>query len=179
MRADWAVVLAAWALLLAATTLPTGATLYADAVALGSVRTSVRNVAPGDRSAIVSYATRAPDAAAIGPTVRRELDQLVGAGGGGDVWQLASLGPFGFAGDDPATAKQASFTTIGPVVVPEPDLLAAAGQSRISFEWRAIPDVDRLTAESIGPLGDAAAALPTDLHAVLPAGLATTVAPSS
>jgi FtsX-like permease family protein len=266
MRADWVVVLAAWTLLLAATTLLTGATLYADAVALGSVRTSVRSAAPADRSAVVSYATRAPDSAAIEPNIGRELDHLVAAGGGGDVWQLASLGPFGFGGDDAATAKrvtslatrpeveshatlasgswatpganprqatlsvgaaealglragdhlslvdrvqglppadvvitgiwkpdptdpywldsaldlsgtlsQASFTTIGPVVVPEADLLAAAGQARISFEWRAIPDVDRLTADSIGPLSDAAAALPTRLHAVLPAGLATTV----
>jgi len=266
MRADWAVVLAAWALLLAATTLLTGATLYADAVALGSVRTSVRNVAPADRSAVVSYATRAADAARIGPNVQREVDRLVAAGGGGDVWQIASLGPYGFGGDDPATAKrvtslatrpeieshatlasgawakpgatpreatlsvgaakalgvqagdhlslvdrvqglapadvvitgtwkpdpadaywldsaldltgsltQASFTTIGPVVVPEADLLAAADQSRIAFEWRAIPEVDRLTADSIGPLSDAATALPTRLQAVLPPGLATTV----
>ena len=60
-------------------------------------------------------------------------------------------------------------------MVPEEDLLAAAGQSRISIEWRAIPDVDRLTADSIGPLSDAAAALPTRLHAVVPAGLAITV----
>ena len=266
MRADWAVVAAAWALLLAATTLLTGATLYADAVALGSVRTSVRNVAPTDRSAVVSYAASIADAAAIGPKVRTELDQLVAAGGGGAVWQLDSLGPFGFAGDNSATATrvtalatrpsieahaslasgrwavpgaqpreatlsvgaaqalgvkagdrltlvdrvqglapaevvitgtwkpdpadpywlgsgldltgtltQASFTTIGPIVVPEEDLLAAAGQSRISIEWRAIPDVDRLTADSIGPLSDAAAALPTRLHAVVPAGLAITV----
>ena len=43
MRADWAVVVAAWALLLAATTLLTAGTLYADAVALGGLRTSVRN----------------------------------------------------------------------------------------------------------------------------------------
>jgi hypothetical protein len=266
MRADWAVVLAAWALLLGATTLLTGATLYADAVALGSVRTSVRNVAPVDRSALVSYATRAPDAAAIDPQVRLELDQLVNAGGGGDVSEFARLGPFGFAGEDPATAKrvtsiatrpaieshavlasgswakpgatpreatisvgaaqalgmhagdrlslvdrvqalvpvevvitgiwrpdpadsywlgasldltgtltQASFTTIGPIVVPEQDLLAAAGASRITFDWHAIPDVDRLTADSIGPLSDAATALPTRLHAALPAGLAARV----
>ena len=257
--------LAAWVLLLAATTLLTAATLYADAVALGSVRTSVRSADPADRSAIVSYQARATDAATIGPVVRQELDQVVAAGGGGDVWQLASVGPLGFAGDDPATTKritalatrpsieahaalasgrwatagaqpreatvsvgaalalgvkagdrvslvdrigglapvdvvitgtwkpdptdpywlasgldldgtlsQASFTTIGPIVVPEEDLPGVAGQSRISFEWRAIPDIDRLTTDSIGPLSDAASALPIRLHAALPPNLATT-----
>lgn len=126
MRADWAVVLAAWALLLAATTLLTGAMLYADAVALGSVRTSVRNVAPADPSAIVSYATRAADSATIGPAVRRELGQLVAAGGGGAVWQLASLGPFGFAGDNPATAKRVTSMATRPSI--ESHALLASGR---------------------------------------------------
>jgi hypothetical protein len=262
MRADWAVVVAAWALLLAATTLLTAGTLYADAVALGGLRTSVRTAAPAQRSARVTYTARIADAPSIDSTIKSELDRLVAAGGGGDVWRFGASGPLGLASDDPAvtkrtttlaarpsieahatlasgrwanagaqpreatlsvgaataigakagdriqlvnrvssataidvlltgtwtadpedpywlgspqdlngTTKEGSFTTVGPFVVPVDDLFAGEAGALIAFDWRAIPDLDRLTTDSIGPLGDAAAALPARIHGDLPAGL--------
>jgi FtsX-like permease family protein len=65
---------------------------------------------------------------------------------------------------------QGSFTTYGPVVVPEADLLAAAPGGTVNVEWRATPAVDRLTAETIQPLAAAAAAAPAQIRASLPSG---------
>lgn len=262
MRADWAVVVAAWALLLAATTLLTAGTLYADAVALGGLRSSVRTAAPAQRSARVTYTARISDAPSIDAPIKSELDRLVAAGGGGDVWRFGASGPLGLSSDDPAvtkrtttlaarpsieahatlasgrwaaagaqpreatlsvgaaaaigakagdriqlvnrvdsttaievlvtgtwtadpedpywlgspqdlngTTKEGSFTTVGPFVVPVDDLFAGEAGALIAFDWRAIPDLDRLTTDSIGPLGDAAAALPARIHGDLPVGL--------
>jgi len=261
IRADWSVVAAAWVLLVASATLLTAGTLYADAVAVGGLRTSVRNAAPVDRSARVLLTGAAQDADMLNAAVDGELDRLVASGGGGDVWRFAASGPLGFATDDPAakrvtalatrpsiehhaslaagrwamsgatpreatlsvraaaalgarvgdhvtlvdrvnhdsppiavvvvgtwapdrtdpywlgvqldlegTVAEGSFTTIGPIVVPEADLLASGGTAQIAFDWRAFPSIDRLTTDSLQPLSDAAVALPARIAAALPAG---------
>jgi hypothetical protein len=261
MRADWAVVLSAWVLLVAAATLLTAGTLYADAVALGGLRTSLSHAPDAGRSIRVSFSARASDAASLDRVVRDEATAAIDAGGGGDVWRFAASGPLGFATDDPATAKRittlatrpdieahaaltagswpaaggagrqaalsvgaaaalgvkpgdrvqlvdrvhagtsidlvvsgtfapdpsdiywlgsgldltgvsevSSFTSIGPFVVPEADLLGGEAGQALAYEWRVVPDVGRLTVEGIEPLRSATSALTDRLRATLPPG---------
>ena len=259
MRADWAVVLSAWVLLVAAATLLTAGTLYADAVALGGLRTALGHAPVASRSIRVTFSARASDAAGLDKVVRDESTALVDVGGGGYVCRLAESGPLGFAADDPATAKRitslvtrpdierhatltaggwptagarqaalsvgaatalgvgpgdvvqlvdrvhggtsigmtvsgtfapdpndiywlrstldlsgtsevSSFTSIGPFVVPEADLFGGEAGQPLTYEWRVVPDVGRLTVDAIEPLGAATTALPDRLKAELPPG---------
>jgi hypothetical protein len=276
MRSDWAVVLAAWALLLAAATLLTAGTLYAHAVAVGGLRTSVLAASLPDRSVRVLLTARTADLASLDPIVTGDLDGLLAAGGGGDRLRFIQSGPLGFAADaattsrftnlvtrpaidahtqlasgrwasagatpreatvsvgaaaalgvragetvrlvdrvhpgtgitllvtgtwtadarDPywlgstldlaGTATVAGFTAIGPIVVPEADLLAGEAGTTFDLEWRAIPDVNRLTVDGVEPLAEAAASLQARLDAAMPGispqvltGLPTTLAATS
>ena len=61
-----------------------------------------------------------------------------------------------------------SFTTYGPVVVPEADLVATAPGGIVAQEWRATPAVEALTADTIQPLAAAAKAFSDELRAAMP-----------
>lgn len=77
---------------------------------------------------------------------------------------------FGNALDLQGRSIQGSFTTIGPVVLAQDDLLKVAPGGSVNVEWRGTPDVQRLTADSITTLSAAATALPDRMRAALPVG---------
>ncbi|MBI3751677.1 MAG: hypothetical protein HY263_08510 [Chloroflexi bacterium] len=63
---------------------------------------------------------------------------------------------------------QGSFTTIGPVVISQDDLLKLAPGGSVNVEWRGMPAVESLTADGLTTLSAAASAFPDRLRAALP-----------
>jgi hypothetical protein len=77
----------------------------------------------------------------------------------------------GTALDLRGTQTEGAFTTVGPFVVPEPDLVAGAPGGALTMEWRAVPALESLTAEAIAPLAAAVDQLQPRLVAALPPGI--------
>jgi hypothetical protein len=88
--ADRALALAAFALLLASTTLLTTGTLYADAVALGGVRTAIADAAPTDRRLTVRIAATSDTLAELDGAVAAAGQAVLDAAGGGDVTPIVA-----------------------------------------------------------------------------------------
>jgi len=258
IRYDWPVVVAAWALLVAATTLLTAGTLYADAVALGGLRAAVGAAPAADRSVRVQASSPIAAFATLDSAVRRELERIVAAGGGGTVttflgsgsmspasegaggttltflgtrpgieqhatlvngrWPQAGAGvpevvlsepaaaglgvatggqlalvdrlhpgaplPFAVVGiyrpnpdddywiGDPldllGRTVQGSFTTFGPVVLAQDDMLKVVPGGSLTEDWRGTPAVGDLTAENLATLTAAATAAPDRIKAAMP-----------
>jgi hypothetical protein len=63
-----------------------------------------------------------------------------------------------------------TFTTRGPIVVREADLLGVAGSNRVDVEWRGLPDLGALRVADVDALRTSLTALPSRLGRDLPAG---------
>ncbi|HEY7132643.1 MAG TPA: ABC transporter permease [Candidatus Limnocylindrales bacterium] len=75
-----------------------------------------------------------------------------------------------------------SFTTRGPLVIREADLLGLPGRPRIDMEWRGLPYVSALQVDEVDELSAGVSGLPARLAQVVPAGTTprlTTTLPAS
>ena len=134
---------------------------------------------PQPNAAVAEAALSAPAAALFGVSSGGQL-QLVDRIHPGAPIAFAVVGIYmpdpndpwwlGNALDLQGRSVQGSFTTIGPVVLTQDDLLKVAPGGSISVEWRGTPAVEALTADGLTTLSAAATAFPDRLRAALPGG---------
>ena len=70
----------------------------------------------------------------------------------------------------PASTTGGTFTTRGPIVVREADLLGVAGSNRVDVEWRGLPDLGALRVADVDALRTSLTSLQSRLSRDLPAG---------
>ena len=134
---------------------------------------------PQPNAAVLEAVLSAPAAALFGVTTGGQL-QLVDRIHPGAPIAFAIVGVYlpdpkddwwlGNALDLQGRTVQGSFTTIGPVVLTQDDLLKVAPGGSVSVEWRGTPAVENLTADGLTTLSAAATAFPDRLRAALPGG---------
>ncbi|HEX7950576.1 MAG TPA: FtsX-like permease family protein, partial [Candidatus Limnocylindrales bacterium] len=134
---------------------------------------------PQPNAAVAEAALSAPAAALFGVTTGGRLE-LVDRIHPGAPLAFAIVGVYapdpndewwlGNALDLQGRSVQGSFTTIGPVVLTQDDVLKVAPGGSISVEWRGTPAVEALTADGLTTLSAAATAFPDRLRAALPGG---------
>lgn len=266
IRDDWRFLIGVWFLLACATSLLASGVVYGDAVAVGSLRSSIRAAPPAEQTILVQSVVSPDRITAADKPVRDGLDAVLG-GVGGSVglelrsgalfrvgeqapaegprtltvlesvddlarhatlssgrWPTAGRAPleaavtmgaastlglavgdtvgFADASTPGADANKAIATVVivgiyeptagdvawagdgldltgagtinggpyeGPFVVDRVDLVAVA-PGRLDARWRAVPDLDGLTADDIGPLRLRLDAMPAQIRGVFPAG---------